>query len=304
LASLAVTCAAETVYNPPNAGKALDAVEQALSQILKLPHLTKAQLDQAKKVSSDVEKTVAELESPEGKKLSKEAHAAKVTAAIKELQDLQSSFSQSSTDRKAALMKQLKEKEAELEKDKKMMKVLTLEKKLAEKKLKLQKMIDTKNEQRAKEQAAKEAADQQEAVAKVVEVAKTMKDGKKLASDKLKPVMSYLEKREKAATDSLATLDAAEKKRSAEIEALTSAKMPVKDDKDPLAKSQGVLKMLAKKEHRAYLKARAPLASELKELKTAEDSIKKGDVAKLSEVMSHMQGEMKDLQAKSKKFLY
>jgi len=27
-------------------------------------------------------------------------------------------------------------------------------------------------------------------------------------------------------------------------------------------------------------------------------------VAKLSEVMTHMQGEMKDLEAKSKKFLY
>jgi len=50
------------------------------------PHLTKTQLAQAKKVSADVEKTVQELESPAGKKLSDKARAAKVTASIQELQ--------------------------------------------------------------------------------------------------------------------------------------------------------------------------------------------------------------------------
>jgi hypothetical protein len=183
-----------------------------------------------------------------------------VTASIKALQDLQSSWSESAvTDRKAALMKQLKAKEEELQKDKKMMKVLTLEKKLAEKKLRLQKLIDAKNAQAAKQQAAKEAAEQQEMVAKVMEVAKSMKDSrKKLDSDKLKPVMKYLESRKKTVGDSLAKLDADEEKRESEINALTSKKMPAKDGKDPLAQSQAMLKMLAKKEKRAYLKARAP----------------------------------------------
>ena len=58
--------------------------------------------------------------------------------------------------------------------------------------------------------------------------------------------------------------------------------LDLEDGKDPLAKSQAMLKMLAKKEKRAYLKARAPAASELKELQKAMDSIKKGDVASLS----------------------
>lgn len=298
------------VYSPPQAAKALDDVEKALAQITHLPHLTKAQLSDAKKVSADVEKTIAELESPAGQKLSKEARNAKVTASVKELENLQTTWSKSAdvaiADRKAALEKELKDKEAELEKDTKMMKVLTLEKKLAEKKLKLQNMIDAKNAEQAKRQAAKEAAEQQAMVSTVMDLAKNMKTAKDktVVADKLKPVMSYLESRKKTVSDSLAKIDAEEKTREAEINALTSAKMPVKDGKDPLAKSQGMLNMLAKQHHRAYLKARAPLQSELKELSEAVDGVKKGDVAALSKVMGHMQNEMKSLQAKSQKFLY
>jgi chromosome segregation ATPase len=299
-----------TVYDPPHAAKALDDVEKALAQITHLPHLSKAQLADAKKVSDDVEKTIAELESPAGQKLSKDARNAKVTASVKELENLQTTWSKAAdstiADRKAALEKELKEKEGELEKDQKMMKVLSLEKKLAEKKLKLQNMIDEKNAQQAKRQAEKEAAEQQAMVSTVMDLAKNMKAGKdkSAVADKLKPVMSYLESRKKAVSDSLAKIDAEESKRVGEINALTSTKMPVKDGKDPLEKSQAMLKGLAKQEHRAYLKARAPLQGELKELSQALEGIKKGDVAALSQVMGHMQNEMKSLQAKSQKFLY
>merc|ERR1719440_1208887 len=139
-----------------------------------------------------------------------------------------------------------------------------------------------------------------------MDLAKDMKAGKDktAVADTLKPVMSYLEKRKKTVSDSLAKIDADEKKREAEINALTSTKLPVKDGKDPLGKSQGMLNMLAKQHHRAYLKARAPLQSELKELSEAVDGIKKGDVAGISKVMGHMQNEMKTLQSKSQKFLY
>jgi len=310
LLCLFVVSVTAKVYSPPQAAKALDDVEKALAQITHLPHLTKAQLSDAKKVSADVEKTIAELESPAGEKLSKEARNAKVTASVKELENLQTTWSKSAdvaiADRKAALEKELKDKEAELEKDTKMMKVLTLEKKLAEKKLKLQNMIDAKNTEQAKRQAAKEAAEQQAMVSTVMDLAKNMKTAKDktVVADKLKPVMSYLEGRKKTVSDSLAKIDAEEKKSEAEINALTSTKIPVKDGKDPLAKSQGMLNMLAKQHHRGYLKARAPLQSELKELSEAVDGIKKGDVAAISKVMGHMQNEMKSLQAKSQKFLY
>jgi len=313
--SVIAACSAVAVYNPPNAGVALDAIEQALTKIVNSPHLTKTQLAQAKKVSTDVEKTVAELETAEGQKLSKEARGAKVAASIKELQDLQESWSKAAdqklADRKADLQKQLEAKEAELAKDKKMMKVLNLEKALAEKKLKLQELIDAKNNKAAQAEAQKKAAEEQEMVAKVLNVAKALKDSKPseakpVAADKLKTVMTYLEGREHDVSEKLAKLDADQKKQEAQLKEAEgdAKKAPVKDAKDPLAKSDGILKMLMKKERRQYAKAKATLHSEKKELDEAITSIKNGDVTGLTKVMSHMQGEMKSLEAKTHKFLY
>lgn len=311
LASGLAACAAVTQYDPPGAGVALDALEKALGNIIKSPNLSKDQLAQAKKVSADVEKTVAELESVEGKKLSKEARAAKVTAAIQELQAMQSDWQKIGDAKVAAqkdkLEKQMKAKQAELAKDMKMLKVLNLEKALAEKKLTLQKLIDSKNKQKAAEaqkEAEKEAAAQAEEVANVLKVAKTLKADAKPADDKLKGALKFLEGRVKTVSDQLAVADAEEKKREDQVKALSEQKVPVKDANDPMAKSQGILKMLMKKEHRAYLKATAGLKGELKELNEAVASIKKGDAAALTKVMTHMQAEMKTAQAKSHKFLY
>jgi hypothetical protein len=299
------------LYDPPNAGVALDAVEKALHAIVNTPHLSKAQLVQARRVSEDVEGVVAYLETAEGKKLSKEARAAKVSSSIKELQDLQGDWQKAATKmistHKDDLMKQLKAKEAELAKDTKMMKVLNLEKALAEKKLKLQKLIDAKTNAAAQKAGEKEAAKQQEMLAKVLDTAKTVKESKApakpIASDKLKIVQSYLEGRVRKTGDALAKLNADEDKKEAEIKGLADKKMPANAPAE-VKKSQGVLKMLMKQERRQFLKARAPLQAELRELNQAVGSIKKGDVKSLSKVMSHMQGEMKTLQAKSHKFLY
>merc|ERR1719443_2351202 len=157
-----------TLYNPPNAGNALDAIETALSQIVNNPHLAAPQLKEAKAVTASVEKTVEELESPKGKLLSKEAKAAKVTSAIKLLQNLQENWqkaaTQTVTQKKAELMKQLHDKEAELAKEQKMLKVINLEKKLAEKKLALEKLVEMKQAQGAKQEAEKEIAARQEMV--------------------------------------------------------------------------------------------------------------------------------------------
>jgi len=316
LTSIIAASAAMTVYDPPNAGVALDAVEKALANIVKSPHLTKAQLDQAKKVAADVEKTVEELETPEGKKLSKEARAAKVTASIKELQDLQGQWQKAAamaiSYQKGDLLKQLKAKEDELKKDQKMLKVINLEKALAEKKLALQKLIDMKNAKAnagTEQDAQKQAAARKEMVANLVDAAKSLKDtkpsqAKAAVGDKLKTVLTYLEGRVHDVNDKLAKLDAAEKKHEAEVNEVVGKKAPVQDGKDPLAKGQGILKMLLKREQRQFKKARAPLQNELKQLHDAETSIKKGDVAGLTKVMTQMQGEMKSLDAKSHKFLY
>merc|ERR1719478_1101312 len=150
----------------------------------------------AKTVAQSVEQTVAELESPKGKLLSKEAKATKVTAAIKMLQGLEGDFqkmaTQSVSQRKADLMKQLHDKEAMLAKEQKELKVIKLEEKLAEKKL-----------------ALKKAAERQEMVANVLNMAKSLQaaqgkgssmthaaakvtDGK---AEMLKTVLAHLEGR-------------------------------------------------------------------------------------------------------------
>lgn len=310
--SIIAASSAVTVYNPPTAGVALDAVEKALAKVVNNPHLSKLQLSQAKKVVADVEKTAEELDSEAGKKLSQEARAAKVTASIKELQDLQADWEKASQSalsaKKMDLEKQLEAKEKELISDKKMLKVVNLEKALAEKKLKLQKLLSMKNAQESSQAAQKEAAAKQQMVASVLNAAKsltvTKSSGKTAAADKLKTVMSYLEGRMHDVTAALAKLDASEKKKEGELKAIVDKKEPVKDDKDPLAKGQGVLKMLLKKEHRQYEKTRATLQIEQKELHQAIESIKKGDAGSLTKVMTKMQGEMKSLEAKSHKFLY
>jgi len=311
ITSVVVACSAVTVYNPPNAGVALDAVEKALTNIVNSPNLSKDQLAQAKKVSSDIEKTVAELETPKGKLLSKEAKAAKVTASIKELQALQSDWQKASektiASRKEELMKKLKEKEAELAKDNKMLKVIKLEKQLAEKKLALEKLVEMKNEKAASQEEQKKQAAQQEMVSNLLKAAKSLqaskgapaKDGKALTG-----VQTFLEGRMKEVSSSISKLDAAEKKREAEIEAAVGAQVPANGKTDAIVKGRSLLNVLLKKEKRNFKKSEATLKNELHELTEAVTSIKKGDGAALAKVMNHMQGEMKALQAKSQKFLY
>jgi hypothetical protein len=324
-ACLAAISLSVTVYDPPEAGTALDALEKALVPLVNNRHLPAKQMAKAKKVAADVEDIAQFLDSAKGKALSKQDRAAKVMGGIKELQDLQESFKANllanPADRKTELMKQLEAKEAELAKEKKMMKVLTLEKALAEKKLALQKLIDMKHAKevaQSQQEDAKEMAAREEMIANVLKMAKDLQASKGANtsmthavshvvqdnSKLLSTVNAYLENRIKTLSDKMAQLDAAEKKRESEIKATLQAGAVAKDNSEELKKSKAMLDMLMKKEHRNYLKTRAPLQSEYTEVTDAVKSIKKGDVTGLAKVMSHMQSEMKALQAKSHKFLY
>merc|ERR1740130_1109826 len=278
---------------------------------------------EAKKAGASVEGTIHFLESANGKALTKEARGAKVMAAIKQLDDLQSSWQKASAstvaDRKAALMKQLAEKEAELVKDKKMMKVLNLEKALAEKKLALQKLIEQKQNAAASKESEKATKEQDDMVANVLEMEKTlattkgasakMSDAVKKATENkpklLATVSAYINGRMAILSANMKQIDDSQKKREAEIkatlggDAVGAAK--TKEEKEEMKKSQAILTMLMKKEARNGKKMRAGLQSEYNELSSAAAEIKKGDLQKLSEVMQHMQTEKK---AGSKKFLY
>jgi len=318
----AVSCSV-MVYDPPEAGPALDAVEQALASIVDNPHLPASMMAGAKKAVASVEDTIHFLESANGKALTKEARGAKVMAAIKQLDDLQSSWQEASAstvaDRKAALMKQLAEKEAELVKDKKMMKVLNLEKALAEKKLALQKLIEQKQNAAASKESEKATKEQDDMVAKVLEMEKTlattkgvsakMSDAVKKATENkpklLATVSTYINGRMAILSANMKQIDDAQTKREAEIKATlggdAAGAAKTKEEKEEMKKSQAILTMLMKKEARNAKKMRAGIQSEYNELASAVTSIKTGDVKKLSEVMQHMQTATK---AKSQKFLY
>jgi len=323
----AVSCSV-MVYDPPEAGPALDAVEKALASIVDNPHLPASMMAGAKKAVASVEDTIHFLESANGKALTKEARGAKVMAAIKQLDDLQSSWQKASAstvaDRKAALMKQLAEKEAELVKDKKMMKVLNLEKALAEKKLALQKLIEQKQNAAASKESEKATKEQDDMVANVLDMEKTLmteqstsKTGasvkmsdavKKATANKpklLATVSTFINGRMAILSANMKTIDEAQKKREAEIKATlggdAAGAAKTQEEKEEMKKSQAILTMLMKKEARNGKKMRAGLQSEYNELSSAAAEIKKGDLQKLSEVMQHMQTEKK---AGSKKFLY
>merc|ERR1719491_151057 len=275
----------------------------------------------AKKAVANVEDTVHFLESADGKALTKEARGAKGMGAVKQLQDLQTEWQNASVaksaDKMAELKKELEEKQAMLAKDMKMMKVLNLQKALAEKKLKLQKLIEAKQEQQAHKDDAKAVAACEEMIANVLKLAKEAQSTKGTKASKAHAVMgvaetnpkllgqvsSYLEGRMKTLSGSMADIDASLKKREDEIKA-TLAGVGSKADAAEMKKSKAMLDMLVKKSKAQYKKMRAGVQNEYNELDNAMKSIKKGDVAGLSKVMTHMQSEMKTLQAKSQKFLY
>eukprot|EP00747_Dinoflagellata_sp_TGD_P162630 gnl/TRDRNA2_/TRDRNA2_180445_c0_seq1.p1 gnl/TRDRNA2_/TRDRNA2_180445_c0~~gnl/TRDRNA2_/TRDRNA2_180445_c0_seq1.p1 ORF type:complete len:392 (-),score=165.22 gnl/TRDRNA2_/TRDRNA2_180445_c0_seq1:164-1339(-) len=142
-------------------------------------------------------------------------------------------------------------------------------------------------------------------VSKVTKVAKAINASHATQPAALQAITEQLEVQVKAVTDQLAKMDYAEKKMMAGIERMVKQKLPAKSgDKAAIAKSQGVFKMLKKKEQRKFEKARAMKKAELDELKTAIASIKKGDVKALERIMLKMQGEAKMLKANSKSFLH
>merc|ERR1740130_1933314 len=256
---------------------------------------------EAKKAVANVEDTVHYLETKEGKALSKAQRGAKVMSAIKQLQDLQSSWQKASTvsiaDRKTALMKQLKDKEAELVKDKKMMKVLNLEKALAEKKLALQKLIEQKQNAAASKESEKATKEQDDMVANVLDMEKTLmteqstcKTGasvkmsdavKKATANKpklLATVSTFINGRMAILSANMKQIDDAQKKREAEIKATlggdAAGAAKTKEEKEEMKKSQAILTMLMKKEARNGKKMRAGIQSEYNELASAVTSIK------------------------------
>jgi hypothetical protein len=308
----------------------LSAVEESLMKIVELPHLSAQQRAAAKKIVADVEATVKEAEAGH---LQGEAKKQRVQFAIQELQGLEHEWLNITTVSKVqALENELTAKKALLKKEEAELKLASLEKELAEKKLVLKKLNAEKAQVEAEEKQRKEDAAQQEMVSRLLATAKALAASKKhnsstheaaiskVATPKpafsknatlrlpasINAILSDLKTRENKVADSLARMDAEEKKREAKLtESIEAAeKAPADGKTDATEKGQKMLKRLLKQEHRKYLKARAVRESQHQELKEGIRGVEKGDVVALSHLMEKMQQESKSMQAKSKNFLY
>mmetsp|Transcript_11914 Transcript_11914/g.33985 ORF Transcript_11914/g.33985 Transcript_11914/m.33985 type:complete len:406 (-) Transcript_11914:75-1292(-) len=306
----------------------LSSVEAALHKVLATPGASPKLLAEAKKVVGDVDAVVEDLEA--GKLQDPAARQAKVGAAIQALTGLEQEWAKAAGagGKLQQLEQQLAEKKALLAKTEKEMKLVKLEKELAEKKQMLERLVANKHAQEAQQKQREEDAAQEQMVQQLVAAAKSVataspKDAPKAAPEtKAAPkaeapakaaqgapvppaiaaILANMQAQAKKVLDSIAALDADEKKRQAELEQNVHA--PTTGKKDAIERGQAMLKMIAKREHRNYEKARALRESELKDLNEGMRSVEKGDVQALTKLMGKMQKESKNLQAKSKNFLY
>mmetsp|Transcript_11916 Transcript_11916/g.33992 ORF Transcript_11916/g.33992 Transcript_11916/m.33992 type:complete len:414 (-) Transcript_11916:75-1316(-) len=314
----------------------LSSVEAALHKVLATPGASPKLLAEAKKVVGDVDAVVEDLEA--GKLQDPAARQAKVGAAIQALTGLEQEWAKAAGagGKLQQLEQQLAEKKALLAKTEKEMKLVKLEKELAEKKQMLERLVANKHAQEAQQKQREEDDAQQQMVAQLVAAARsaaaaspkapaapikaapataeakpkaqTVADAPAKASkttpkeQAIAAILENMKVQAKNVSDSIAAMDANEKKRQAELQHNFQA--PTTGKKDAIAKGQAMLKLLAKKEHRNYEKARALRESELKDLNEGMRSVEKGDVQALTKLMGKMQKESKNLQAKSKNFLY
>lgn len=295
---LAAVACAENTWGPADSVHALDGVIGAVERVVKLPNLTPAQLEEAKKMAADVKSSIEAVESG---KLSKQQAHEKVGASLKELTAFEAELTKPSAveQRMAALTKQLAEKKDALAKAEKMMHLLNLKKKLMEKKLKLQKLLLAKDDAAKKDKsAAEEAANMGQLVKEVRSAtAKWTESGTKTA-------LAAVQAQEAAVSKGLASIDETQKKGDVMMEAALKGQLGGANKGDALAKGQAMLKELKKQEHRKLAKVRAMKQLELKELKDVEAKIKRHDVAGLQQSLQNIEGQSKALQAKSGKFLY
>jgi hypothetical protein len=291
------------VWGPADSVHALDSVIAAVEKVAHNPHLSPEKLAKAKLVAMDIKQDIEAVE--HGNLTKQEAHN-RVGSALKELTAFEADMAKMPADRIAELKKKLAEKEAELKKDKNMMKLLKLKKELIEKKLMLQKLIASKaaaegGRKSDEEEVAKSSA-MVKAVLNMTQGLGTAAQAQKDAT--FKKVLATVQAREHEVSDALARADAQEKKSEAALDAALKQQLPSLGKGDAVTKGQTMLKQLKSQERRKFAKAKALKQIELKELKEVDAQAAKKDTAGLQKALTKLQQEGRSMQAQSGKFLY
>jgi len=300
-------------WGPSDSVHALDAVITAVNSIVKNPHLSPEHLTKAKKVVEDIK---ADIEAVETGHLTKLQTNQKVGQAIAELSAFEADFAVQKDhlvagDKAAAkiakLQQELAEKKKALAKEESMMKLLKLKKALAEKKLMLEKLMMQKAEAASGKKSGQELSESNAVVTKLLKMAAESKNVTKGAKGELpaplKAIEDTLQQREHVVSDSMAKILALQSKGDAQIEAVLKSQSQDGKSTDNIKKSK-MFKHMKTQEDRKFAKARAVKQHELDELKEAEKSTQERDVNGLMGVLSKMQRENRQLQAKSGDFLH
>lgn len=298
----------------------LAAVEKSLKTLTDLPHLSPEQRAAAKKVVAVVDATVEDVEAG---KLTGAARNKQVGLAITELQGLQRDWLNVTTVSKVeALEKAIAAKKAQLKEAEAELKLVHMEKELAEKKMLLKKLQAQKGQSEEMSKQKKEDATQEEMVSKLLGMAKALAASKKpleahasvlqpnasalAANPALNELTAQLKAQEHNISASIERLDVEAKAQEAALSRSIEegSKMPAKLATKAMSQSEKMMKTLLKDEHRKYLKTRALKESQRKELQDGIKSIQQGDTTALAKLILKMETEGKSLQAKTKGFLY
>jgi hypothetical protein len=278
----------------------VDMVSHALDTIMKQPHLTKDQLASVQKVAALVKQNLAIVES---QKLRGDARKQKVGEAITALTNLELEWQKNAAQAKAKhdamekaedehikeLQRELAEKQGLMAKDEDEIKVLNLEKELAEKKLKLDTLLMKKDEAASKKALEEERKARTDLFEKIGAVVQSNSSSTK------KEALDMLHDRVTRLNEAVTKIDEAEKEGMHKIDAM-------KNDKD--AKLTKMLLRLKKEEHRKFAKSKAIKAQELGDLNKAIQSIEKGDKHATQETLNKMKRDAKRLDATSGNFLH
>jgi len=275
----------------------VEMVSKALDAILNNPHLSKEQLTAAQQVATKVKQSLTEVTT---QKLKGEARRKVVGEAIAALTGLQTQFEKNAADAKAKdeasehhledLEKEMEAKKALLAKDEDQIKVLDLEKELAEKKLKLDTLMEKKQAAAAKKTADEEKHDREELFTAME--AMTGHDANASAKTSL---LARLDARMKKVNAAIANIDADEKAAAEKIDG-------VKTNGD--AKMAKMFKQLRKEEHRKFAKSKSIKTRELTDLKKADESAEKNDADGVKAALSKLKNDAKTNDAKSGNFLH
>jgi len=291
----------------------LKDVEAVLDHILSA-HMTPAMHNRAQVVAADVKSYISAVSL--GHNMTKSERRNNVTAAIKELAELQVELNREMakevkihdkyTEQEAGLEKQLKTKKDELAQDEKKLQLYKLKKELAEKQLELDNLeLEKARGAHSEDSAVEDGKARNEVIKSLLVVANGFKANGTNASlpPQITAILTDLRKHSETIRTGLAKLDGVEKTSEAHLDDVLK-NATVGGTTDATAKARSMIQSLKKKEERKFQKLRVVKKTALSELDTAIASIEKGDAATLQKTLAKMQAETKAVNAKSGHFLY